>query len=785
MKINKIHIIAFGGLKNYSLDFSEGLNCIYGENENGKTTILSFIKMMFYGNERGSSQISKNIRKKYTPWDSDKMSGIVEFEKDGRNYRLEREFRSSNSTDKVSLTDLALGEKEIVSGEIGEKLFGLTAAAFERSIFIGQFGFPDNDSAAESELNARLSNMVSTGEEKISFDQVNTKLQKARYAIISKSGRTGEYDKNFQAATAIKQKLDSALAAREQYLNGKEKLSAHKEETAILLKRAEQLKIKLSKEQDWRNREKMRELLETKAKLEEIRSKTALNDGTPIDENHIRNIKFCLSKVESASQKLNAKINEADIINRQIEAMLNAPKMSENENPETVSADIVSLESKINTVKEKQAYSEKRLSQLNEQLSNRNNFRKKFSPLFLLFGAAFLIGCIICFILQNNTIISIALGGMGLLSAILAFIVKPYDKNRAELLKEELSTLQNTYDTLSLHSKELQEQVINKKARLEAINLAINSNSSVIDAQRTQLSLCLEEIAVLKEKVETEKNTLNLELKKLGINSTENIDAVLEEISKNTDKQKELKQHINFLLKDLNGISYEEAEKKLLETENSDMNIAADFDVLKEEFEDLISDIGERKSYEASLTAELKNIISSSESTEVLEKELQSKVRLLEAQKEFCDCADIAMEVLGESFAILRQNFGSELESEAAKIFSKLTENKYDRMTISKSFGINVEESGMPLSRESDYLSSGTIDQAYLSLRLAISKLISKDSPLPLFLDDALAQYDDQRAKNAIDFLNEYAKDGQIIMFTCHNSICDACKDLNAEIRTL
>ena len=35
MKINKINIISFGGLKNYTLNLEEGLNCIYGENEKG------------------------------------------------------------------------------------------------------------------------------------------------------------------------------------------------------------------------------------------------------------------------------------------------------------------------------------------------------------------------------------------------------------------------------------------------------------------------------------------------------------------------------------------------------------------------------------------------------------------------------------------------------------------------------------------------------------------------------------------------------------------------------
>jgi len=784
MKINKIHVIAFGGIKNFSLDFSDGFNCIYGENENGKTTILSFIKMMFYGNERAGTQISKNMRKKYTPWDGSPMSGIIEFENNGRNYRLEREFRNSNSTDKVSLTDLSLGEKQTVSGDIGEKLFGLTAAAFDRSIFIGQFGFPDSDASAESELNARLSNIVSTGEEKLSFDQVNTKLEKARYAIISKSGRSGEYDKTLQSATELKQKLDAAVAAREKYLAGKEKLTSHRHETAFFIKRAEILKDKISKEQDIRNSEKLRELLDAKEKLQEIRNKITLKDGSIVDENTVRSIKFCVSKAETAKQRLDAKLSEADIISRQIEAMLNAPKIAETENPEDVKRDIAKLEETVNSVKLKKDDSIKRLAALNKIKVDGNNFKKKYNPLLLSGGISVLIiGIISIFLL--NSIIGITCSSLGLILMILAFAIKPTDKKRIALNAEEIQALQSAVETYNCHIEELNVRILNKKARLEAINLALNSNSSIIDSCRLQLAKCQEEIVSLTANLEKEKTWLNAKLEKFDIGNTENIDEVIENLTANTQKQRELKQHINFLLKDLNGISYEEAEIKLKEIENSDIGLTTDFTAVKEEYDNLITQISERKSYEATVAAEIKNIISSVENADVIEKELQSKIKLMESQKEFCECADIAMKVLADSFAELRQNFGSELEKNSAEIFAKLTNNKYDRMTISKSFGINVEESGMPLSRESDYLSSGTVDQAYLSLRLAISKLISKDSPLPLFLDDALAQYDDQRAKTAIDFLNEYAKDGQIIMFTCHNSICDACKDLNAEIRTL
>ena len=164
MKIKRVYIAAFGGLKNKTVDFEDGFNVIYGENENGKTTVMTFIKMMFYGSERGSSALAKNPRKKYAPWSGERPAGSIDFEHGGRSYRLEREFRSSNSTDKITLTDMSAGTRESLSGDVGSRFFGLSAAAFERSVFVGQFGKAESDASAESEINSKLSNMVTTGD---------------------------------------------------------------------------------------------------------------------------------------------------------------------------------------------------------------------------------------------------------------------------------------------------------------------------------------------------------------------------------------------------------------------------------------------------------------------------------------------------------------------------------------------------------------------------------------------------------------------------------------------
>lgn len=47
MKINKIKINSFGKLRNKEIEFKNGINILYGENESGKSTIMNFIKILF------------------------------------------------------------------------------------------------------------------------------------------------------------------------------------------------------------------------------------------------------------------------------------------------------------------------------------------------------------------------------------------------------------------------------------------------------------------------------------------------------------------------------------------------------------------------------------------------------------------------------------------------------------------------------------------------------------------------------------------------------------------
>jgi len=62
-------------------------------------------------------------------------------------------------------------------------------------------------------------------------------------------------------------------------------------------------------------------------------------------------------------------------------------------------------------------------------------------------------------------------------------------------------------------------------------------------------------------------------------------------------------------------------------------------------------------------------------------------------------------------------------------------------------------------------------------------------APLPLFLDDIFAQYDDESCRNALEFLKSYIEEkggsSQILFFTCHGHIAELAKSIFGDVREI
>jgi uncharacterized protein YhaN len=80
-------------------------------------------------------------------------------------------------------------------------------------------------------------------------------------------------------------------------------------------------------------------------------------------------------------------------------------------------------------------------------------------------------------------------------------------------------------------------------------------------------------------------------------------------------------------------------------------------------------------------------------------------------------------------------------------------------------------------------VSTGTLEQAYLSLRLAIvDHLDEGHDRLPLFVDEALVNWDRARRDRGLDVLADLASVRQIFVFTCHPELASRLEERGARV---
>ena len=134
MQIKEAKIFNFGKLQNVNFRFSDGMNVIYGENEQGKTTLHAFLTGMLFGMEKGRGRTSSgDLYTKYEPWHAPSFySGALRFEVEERPFYLERNFYNKerseylrNEADGEELS-VTYGDLEILLGGIGREEFGNT-----------------------------------------------------------------------------------------------------------------------------------------------------------------------------------------------------------------------------------------------------------------------------------------------------------------------------------------------------------------------------------------------------------------------------------------------------------------------------------------------------------------------------------------------------------------------------------------------------------------------------------------------------------------------------------
>ena len=140
--------------------------------------------------------------------------------------------------------------------------------------------------------------------------------------------------------------------------------------------------------------------------------------------------------------------------------------------------------------------------------------------------------------------------------------------------------------------------------------------------------------------------------------------------------------------------------------------------------------------------------------------------------EETYEALTIALDTLSQARSSLQRRFAPRITQRAQEILSTLTENRYHSLTMGEDFSLQAGAGQEDVLHDAIWRSDGTVDQLYLSLRLAVAEELTPEAPL--VLDDALVRFDDARMAQALKILRQMAEKKQVICFTCQNREKDA-----------
>lgn len=202
---------------------------------------------------------------------------------------------------------------------------------------------------------------------------------------------------------------------------------------------------------------------------------------------------------------------------------------------------------------------------------------------------------------------------------------------------------------------------------------------------------------------------------------------------------------------------------QLLErSEQSVQEQASEINALQAKETDCDDAISRQQKAQWELEKRLDHLAHCKDQTESLKQVLAENDRI----REEITAIDLALETMTELSATIRDSFGLYLNKTASELISGITGGIYDSMSVDESLNVfmNTRTRLVPVEQ----VSSGTMDQIYLALRLAAAKLIQPEGDyMPLIFDDSFVLYDEDRLHTALKWLKK-AYPGQIIIFTCH-----------------
>lgn len=377
-------------------------------------------------------------------------------------------------------------------------------------------------------------------------------------------------------------------------------------------------------------------------------------------------------------------------------------------------------------------------------------------------------------------------------SMVELFQKKSTEKN---VVEEKLRLLQ--YDEENLREIELENAELSKKMikslnilkfdeisdeNIKQANEAYHRKDTVkeeIVNLKSNIELLKQGLLKLDKEISFEEKRLEMILKACDMEDLESF----KKAALQYDKYEELKNNRDYCENILNTIIGNEEFHKLKDkTKNVMLYEVKELDEQKYQL-----NIFKMNAEKAKLVEDIDNILKEIEDIEVnsrslaeIEEEIDFYEYKISTFKRKIKVAEITAEKITKISDSIKGDFMPLLKRSISDNFAYLTGGKYNEVAIDEDMNITVlSEDNKDRNIDLESLSGGTLDQLYLSLRIALSNILSGNQNIPLIFDDSFVQYDSKRLNKSIEMLARESERRQVILFTCQEREAETAKQMN------
>ncbi len=770
MKIHKIVIRRFAGIKDLELSLTDNFILLFGQNESGKSTILAFIRAMFYGLGRQNKNPEKNARLRFTPWNSSElMQGSIRFSLQDEEFSLERSFGKTKADDRVRLWNHSSYQDVLLKNPDapGEELFSLT----EREFLVSSLVASPRTRLNQQNLEEKIVHISDSGDEHFSIEDLNYALEREEKELAAgpKGGALAEALKREEECEGrlsralqrdrTKLEIESRINILENHLEEVEKKLSYidlLEESdywhGVLTRWNAYIKKRdsffQSHEEESGHSNKLKQV--PVVELNALSDKSAgIKQMKKLLEKQEANLQVNLEKERQLSLDLHKKRQALVKISSEQKKFLAGPADPRHEQPEEKGSAYLSL------------------FPLGLSL---------LATLFLLF-----------FMFTGKISQHVLLYFLALLLPLGGFLLYKKLSSKAE---EERKKRFSRRMKMRQHLAQLDED--KKKCRWHIDMLQTNIAELVEDTRRQKSAFQ----SLEKEYMQAQKS-LARQLRPWYQKLPDNIepsdlvddlrDFSLEAKKRDFWFQKYLSPQENDEISNLE-IESMKAKDRLADLAEKMNRFPEEYAKIKEK--DLLRkrqiDLHKELAIEQ---VELKILHQNTDDTACLEKEWQASKKACEALEEEILSNKLAQALLAISSESYKVKSRPELHTRANNWLAILSAGKYEKMQISTDWTIRLANHEEEVYHHDSFYSSGTRDLIFLSLRLAIGDMLNRNEQglIPLLLDDSFVFLDAEHVKIAIDALVSYSKESgrQILLCSSDDAIKNYVKALPVQVLEL